>query len=80
MASDCRTEPTVHPRTGIQPACADHLTISRERVARLMRKALESPGKDSIAEYHYARGIIEVLGYLIDSDIPTARLTRTLEV
>lgn len=69
-----------HPRTTLQPVCADHLTISRERVQRLIDKALISPGQDSMAEYHYARGIIDVLEYLLDSDTPTARLTETLEV
>lgn len=70
-----------HPQSGPQPICADRLTVSRQRIQRLIDKPAKLPsGVDVTPTLQYIQGARDALAYLLDPDNATPRLTATLEV
>ncbi len=72
-----------HPKIEQQPVCTDRLTVSRERIRRLIERADASvvltptSGDDRLL---YALGVSEVLEYLLDGDNLSNRLAEALAI
>lgn len=68
-----------HPKVAQQPACADRLTLSRERIQALIDRADARPEGDEW-ENGYALGFAEALDYLLNADHVTPMLVQTLGI
>lgn len=70
-----------HPQIGIQPFCADRLTVSRRRIQRLIEKADARADEEAVLRWAaYAAGVADVLTYLLDADQLAPLLAEILEV
>lgn len=73
---------TIHPKVEPQPVCADRLTLSRERIGRLIDKATterDDPLFGKMIE-DYAQGVIDALEYLLNPDHVPLSLASTIGV